>query len=427
MAITVMLVGMVLMRLSFPKDRGFYNGHHGHASVARNNNQDCQTQDSGPMTLDATTPERAAMYNGNRLKIGLFGANCSSGRAVTMVPERWSGSWADNLKLARLADDVGLDFLLPIARWKGYGGDTDYQGATLETLTWASGLLASTRRITVFGTVHAPLFNPVIAAKEIVTADQIGSGRFGLNLVVGWNEGEFEMFGVEQREHEARYDYAREWLDVMKMIWSPKEDFDFEGRFFSLKGIRGKPKPVGGTRPLIMNAGASDTGRAFAVRNCDAFFLQASRVSTEETAGFVKKAKDLARQHGREIGVYTVGVITCRRTRQEAEDYYRHVILDNADFSAIDSILAMKNITPETKGREEFERQRRFYANGMGGLPIIGDADSVAKTLADLSHAGVTGIGMSLINYLDELPFFCEEVLPRLARLGLREREPQFA
>jgi alkanesulfonate monooxygenase SsuD/methylene tetrahydromethanopterin reductase-like flavin-dependent oxidoreductase (luciferase family) len=422
-----MLLGMVLMRLSYLKDRGFYNGHHGHASVARYNNQDCQTQDSRSMTPDVTTPERAAMYNGNRLKIGLFGANCSSGRAVTMVPERWSGSWADNLKLARMADDAGLDFLLPIARWKGYGGDTDYQGATLETLTWASGLLASTRRITVFGTVHAPLFNPVIAAKEIVTADHIGGGRFGLNLVVGWNEGEFEMFGVEQREHEARYEYAQEWLDVMKTIWSPKEDFDFEGRYFKLKGIRGKPKPVGGARPLIMNAGASDTGRAFAVRNCDAFFLQASRVSTQETAGFVSKAKELARAHGREIGVYTVGVITCRRTRQEAEEYYRHVILDNADFAAIDSILAMKNITPETKGREEFERQRRFYANGMGGLPIIGDADDVAKTLADLSHAGVTGIGMSLINYLDELPFFCEEVLPRLARLGLREREPQFA
>jgi alkanesulfonate monooxygenase SsuD/methylene tetrahydromethanopterin reductase-like flavin-dependent oxidoreductase (luciferase family) len=237
------------------------------------------------------------------------------------------------------------------------------------------------------------------------------------------------MFGVEQREHEARYEYAQEWLDVMKMIWSPKEDFDFAGRFFNLKGIRGKPKPLGGVRPLIMNAGASDTGRAFAVKNCDAFFLQASRVSTEETAGFVQKAKDLARQHGREIGVYTVGVVTCRRTRQEAEDYYRHVILENADFAAIDRILGMKNITPETKGIEEFNRQRRFYANGMGGLPIIGNPDDVAKTLADLSGAGVTGIGMSLINYLDELPFFCEEVLPRLERLGVRERRhaPQYA
>src|SRR5262245_17412955 len=130
---------------------------------------------------NASMRQRMDMYNGNKLKIGLFGANCSSGRAVTLVPERWSGAWSDNLELARMADDAGIDFMLPIGRWKGYGGDTDYQGATLETLTWASGLLASTKRLTVFGTVHAPLFNPVIAAKEYVTADHIANGRFGIN------------------------------------------------------------------------------------------------------------------------------------------------------------------------------------------------------------------------------------------------------
>src|SRR6202047_4994473 len=146
-----------------------------------------------------------SMHNANKLKIGLFGATCSSGRAVTLVPERWSGSWPDNLKLAKMADDVGIDFLLPIGRWKGYGGDTDYQGATLETITWATGLLALTKRVTVFGTVHAPLFNPVIAAKEMVTADHIGGGRFGLNIVVGWNEGELEMFGGEQRGEQDGY------------------------------------------------------------------------------------------------------------------------------------------------------------------------------------------------------------------------------
>ena len=150
--------------------------------------------------------DRMSMHAGNRLKLGLFGANCSSGRAVTKVPERWSGTWPDNLKLARMADEAGIEFMLPIGRWKGYGGETDYQGATLETIMWACGLLQATKRITVFGTVHAPLFHPIIAAKEMVTADHIGEGRFGLNIVVGWNEGEFEMFGVQQRDHETRYE-----------------------------------------------------------------------------------------------------------------------------------------------------------------------------------------------------------------------------
>ena len=53
---------------------------------------------------DSTSPERAAMRSRNALKIGLFGANCSSGRAVTMVPERWSGNWADCLRLAQTAE-----------------------------------------------------------------------------------------------------------------------------------------------------------------------------------------------------------------------------------------------------------------------------------------------------------------------------------
>jgi alkanesulfonate monooxygenase SsuD/methylene tetrahydromethanopterin reductase-like flavin-dependent oxidoreductase (luciferase family) len=368
--------------------------------------------------------QRTAMYNGNALKIGLFGANCSSGRAVTSVPERWSGSWSDNVRLARMADEAGIDFLLPIARWKGYGGDTDYQGATFETVTWACGLLALTRRITVFGTVHAPLFNPLIAAKEFVTADHIGEGRFGLNLVVGWNEDEFEMFGVKQRDHERRYEYAQEWLDAVKLAWGPHEDFNFDGQYIRLANIRAKPKPYGGTRPLLMNAGASPTGRAFALRNCDAFFTQASRRSAEETAQRVHDVKAQAAAYGREIDVYTVGVVTCRPTQREAEDYYRHCIVDNADWSAVDLILARKHISPETVGEAAFNEQRTNYANGMGGVPIVGDPDCVARQLADLSRAGLRGVGVSFVNYADELPLFCAEVIPRLERMRVRDRRP---
>ena len=371
---------------------------------------------------NVTLQDRMAMHNGNQLKIGLFGANCSSGRAVTLVPERWSGSWRDCLSLARMADEGGLDFMLPIGRWKGYGGDTDYQGATLETVTWATGLLASTRRLTVFGTVHAPLFHPIIAAKQFVTADQVGEGRFGLNIVVGWNEDEFEMFGVKQREHERRYEYGQEWIDAIKTIWSDAEDFDFDGEYIKLKTVRGKPKPFGGSRPIIMNAGASPTGNAFAIRNCDAFFTQVSRDSVEQSTKIVQSAKDKAKELGRELDVYGVGVITLKPTQKEAEEYYRHCVIDNADWSAVDRILAKKNISPETVGAEEHQRQRNGYAQGMGGLAIVGDPDRVAEILINLNRAGLRGIGVSFVNYLDELPYFLDEVVPRLQRAGIREK-----
>jgi len=371
---------------------------------------------------NVTLQDRMAMHNGNQLKIGLFGANCSSGRAVTLVPERWSGSWQDCLKLARMADDAGLDFMLPIGRWKGYGGDTDYQGATLETITWATGLLASTKRLTVFGTVHAPLFHPIVAAKQFVTADQVGQGRFGLNIVVGWNEDEFEMFGVKQREHERRYEYGQEWIDAIKTIWSDAEDFDFDGEYIKLKTVRGKPKPYDGSRPIIMNAGASPAGNAFAIRNCDAFFTQVSRDSVEESTRIVQSAKNKAKELGRELDVYGVGVITLKPTQKEAEEYYRHCVIEQADWSAVDRILAKKNISPETVGAEEHQRQRNGYAQGMGGLAIVGDPDRVAQILINLSQAGLRGIGVSFVNYLNELPYFRDEVLPRLERAGIREK-----
>ena len=375
-------------------------------------------------TADKAARQRArvAMYNDNRLKIGLFGANCSSGRAVTKVAERWLGSWEECLRLGVMADEAGIDFMLPIARWKGYGGDTDYQGTTLETMTWATGLLAKTRRITVLGTVHAPLFHPIVAAKQMVTADLIGEGRFGLNLVCGSNEGEFEMFGVTMKEHDQRYEYAQEWLSTMEQMWMGGDDFDFDGKFIKLKKVRAKPKPYGGTRPLIMNAAMSPVGQAFAVKNCDALFSSpTAEGKIEEFSDVVTGVKALARQHGREIGVYTVAVVCARATKKEAEDYYQYAVLDNADWTAVDSIIELRLHRPLSSIEpKELERIRNNLAAGRGGLPIIGDADYVAQEFAKLSAAGIAGIGLSLLNYERELPFFCDEVLPRLKRMGLR-------
>ncbi len=373
----------------------------------------------------ASMHDRIAMYNDNALKIGIFGANCSSGRSATKVPERWSATWDDCLALAQLADNAGIDFMLPIARWKGYGGDTDFHGASLETITWAAGLLAATKRMTVFGTVHAPLFHPLIAAKEFVTADHIGRGRVGVNIVVGWNEGEFDMFGVEQREHDRRYGYAQEWIDIVTQAWARQDTFAFHGEFFDLEGVRAWPKPYGGTRPLMMNAGSSDIGQAFAVRNCDAFFVATvgSRTSLEGNARKVEEVRAAARQHGRNVEVFTVGQVICRPTQREAEDYYRHAIIDNADWGAIDGMLANKNMTPQTLPPEEYEAKRRYFAaRAIGGYPFVGTPDHVAEELGFISKAGVRGIGLSFVNYLDELPYFCDEVLPRLARLGVRAK-----
>jgi dimethylsulfone monooxygenase len=373
----------------------------------------------------ATLSDRVAMFNENKLKLGLFSSNCSNGRFPTTVPERWSGSWPDNLKLAAMADGYGLDFLLPIGRWKGYGGETDHQGTTLETITWATGLLAKTERITVFATVHTPLFHPVIAAKQMVTADHVGEGRFGLNVVCGSNEDEFEMLGLELRDHDDRYEYGQEWLDAVKMMWEREETFDFVTQYFDLKAVQAKPKPFGGSRPIIMNAGASAVGRAFAIRNCDAYFTGVRLAAVDASGRFipaideaaeqVRGIRQLAERIDRRVGVYTRGEVVCRPAQREADEYYHYAVEESADWGAIDYRLGKHS--PAKEDPEAFARRRH---NHIHGFPIVGTPDVVADLLAAVSAAGFDGIALGMINYLDELPFFCDEVLPRLERRGVR-------
>lgn len=366
---------------------------------------------------------RVSTFSRNALKLGLFGANLSSGRSATKVPERWSGNWDDNLAIAQMADEAGMDFHLPVARWKGYGGATNFEGAGFESTAWACGLLAATKRITVFATVHAPLVHPVFAAKQFVTADQLSHGRFGLNLVCGWNSDEFDMFGVVQRDHEARYAHGAEWLTAIKRMWSESAPFDFDGEYFHLRRVEAEPKPFGGTRPIVMNAGASPRGRAFALAHADMLFR--GWINLEENRADNAAAHEAAAAAGREIGVYTSGYAICRPTRAEALAYERYVADENGDWDAIDHMIEISTDGhggyPDRTSAAFRERRRRIAA-GHGGCPIVGDPDDCAAALAQLHEAGFAGFAFSFVNYLREFPYFRDEVLPRLERLGLREQ-----
>ena len=73
-----------------------------------------------------------ALFSDNRVKLGVMAFNCSHGSTVTTADGAWPMTWAGNAELARMADSAGLEVLLPVGRWKGYGGVTNFNNRTFE-------------------------------------------------------------------------------------------------------------------------------------------------------------------------------------------------------------------------------------------------------------------------------------------------------
>jgi FMNH2-dependent dimethyl sulfone monooxygenase len=175
-----------------------------------------------------------------------------------------------------------------------------------------------------------------------------------------------------------------------------------------------------------MNAGASPVGRAFAIRNCDAYFTGVRLESIDPVtrryvpaigaaAEHVRAIRAQAEATGRRVGVYTRGEIVCRPNQREAEEYYHYAVDESADWGAVD--YRLQRTAPPGEDRAAFELRRR---NHIHGFPIVGTPDAVATLLAQVSEAGFDGLAIGFVNYLDELPYFRDEVLPRLQRAGLR-------
>jgi alkanesulfonate monooxygenase SsuD/methylene tetrahydromethanopterin reductase-like flavin-dependent oxidoreductase (luciferase family) len=193
---------------------------------------------------DATRRGSNPLYNDRKMKLGTFCTNLSGGCAITTIDGVLQADWPSTLKLAELADAMAFEALVPVGRWQGFGGKTNFNGAGFEAFSWAAGIAASTRYSGIFATSHVPTVHPIMAAKQGQTIDHISRGRFALNIVTGWHKPEIEMFGAPLMDHDKRYDMAEEWLSIIKRLWSEDDDFDFSGRFYQIKRGHLQPKPL---------------------------------------------------------------------------------------------------------------------------------------------------------------------------------------
>ena len=154
----------------------------------------------------------------------------------------------------------------------------------LEPLTLLAALAAGTTHIGLVATASTTYTEPFNLARQLASIDHISGGRVGWNVVTGAQAGAAANFGSKPHPpHDERYAIAAEYVQVAKGLWDSWEDgailkdtasgrfadverlrpLNHKGKYFSVAGPLNISRPPQGY-PVIVQAGASDIGRALA-------------------------------------------------------------------------------------------------------------------------------------------------------------------
>lgn len=375
------------------------------------------------MTGQPDSASQLTFFGDNALKLGVFCLNVSGGMMLSGAAKP-NLDWDENVAVAKVADETGWDFLLPIGRWRGHGGKYNANAEQYECFTWAAAIAALTSRIQVFATCHVPIFHPMLAAKMGATIDNMSRGRFGLNIVSGWNAAEFGMFGIEQLSHDDRYLATAEWLEIIESLWAKHGELDYQGKFYRISKGYLEPKPVQQPRPVVIAAGQSRVGLDFAINRADYCFVGSDNWDLLEDT--MRRVRVRAAELNRELNAMTFLTVVVKDTEAEAKRYFEWYVDELGDFETAQRLV--NNIVSggaQSLPPEVIAAQARAFVAGWGALPLVGTAEQVADQLVRANSLGIGGVTMGWLDYTEGIGRFNAEVMPLLRQAGLRaDHEP---
>ena len=365
--------------------------------------------------LAATNP----LFGPRKLKLGSFCSNVSNAGTMSSMDGVYELNWANATRAAKLADAMEFEAIVPIARWRGFGGVTDFNGATYEPLTFAAAMGAQTRAPAVFATTHVPAIHPVMAAKQATTIDHISGGRFALNVVTGWNRREIELFGSPLLEHDQRFVVADEWVSLMKTLWTSDEPVNFDGKYFQVRDALLKPRPIQ-TYPALMNASSSEVGKDFAAKHFDILFASLRDRDLSSIKAQVRATRDRAHaEYGRDLKIWVSAYMIIGDTHDDAVRQLDHC-MEHGDFEALDHMTTEMGITSAGRNSPQLAAQRTHLMVGYAGYQLLGTPAEIVEQLSGLCDAGLDGVLLNWPAYLSGMEHFQAEVYPLLVQAGLR-------
>jgi probable F420-dependent oxidoreductase len=147
--------------------------------------------------------------------------------------------WPEVVAMARAAEEVGFDSI-----WLGdhllYRGDGRPERGPWDAWTMLAALAASTERVRLGPLVACSAFHPPgMLARMAATIDEVSGGRFVLGIGAGWNQTEFDAFGIAFAERASRFEEA---FEIVRRLLGG-ERVTFEGRFSRVEDAVLLPEP----------------------------------------------------------------------------------------------------------------------------------------------------------------------------------------
>ncbi|WAH59020.1 LLM class flavin-dependent oxidoreductase [Pseudomonas silvicola] len=380
--------------------------------------------------------------------------------------------------LAQVAERARFDTLFVADSVAAATGDIASRMARsdhFEPLTLLSALSAVTEHIGLISTVTTSYNEPYHVARKFASLDHLSGGRAGWNLVTSDAAAEAQNFGRDEHiGHAERYSRAREFHRVVTGLWDSWADDAFtrdkasgqyydpaklhvlnhSGEHFKVKGPLNVARSPQG-RPVIVQAGSSETGRELAAQTAEVVFT--AQTSLANAQAFYSDLKGRLAKFGRTPdslkimpGVFVVVGETEALAREKFEAFQALVepevgvallgrMLGNFDLSGypLDGPLpelpltdsgqqSRQKLLTELAGRENLSLAElgRKIAGGRGHYSLIGTPVQIADQLQEWFEQGAAdGFNVLVPHLPGGLEDFADHVVPELQRRGLFRTE----
>ncbi|BCP54915.1 monooxygenase [Kaistia sp. 32K] len=275
----------------------------------------------------------------------------------------------------------------------------------VDAWTASAGIAEATSRIEIIAAIKPFLHNPGVLAKQALGIDQISHGRFSINLVSGWFLPEIQQLGIPLREHDQRYAYSSEWLEIVRRLFAG-ETVTYRGEHLSVDGLSLRPRPLRPGGPTIYFGGESEPARQLAAAQADTYFVNGR--SLAETRELIV---DLASRRGAAppLRFALSAFVIARETEAEAQAEFQHLL----------SLVSRNEIARLRSGTDKAVQMMKVNAgvpvvgsNGGTNAGLVGSYEQVADRIVAFREAGIDLFMLQFQPLLAELRRFGEHVLP---------------